>query len=441
MLAAYNTADPSMESSMEPEIGSQEVGAGGSERKATPFPLGLVEKVSTYLSVKAIKEVLLASSKLYQVMDRNAVIWKKLCNTQSSRKALGCSSLAYKQRIKEEYMMKRSWALKWNERAKTVKYSPSVEVTLIRIYNELVFTASNSPLVKIWDAGLNLLQTLEGHRGSVWALDYRDNLLVTGSTDRTIRVWDCFLGIAIHVLLGHTSTVRCIRIIEHYVISGSRDRTLRVWETKSGKCVHVLRGHRESVRTIDVSEAKGLLVSGSYDGSCILWNYRKGEGLRHIGGHSRRVYIVRIFKDLVFTGGQDRLLNVCKLDGSHASRMCGHDGTIFEIERDRDGHMYSVSSDGSLCKWNISRSKLVFKTNINMRATCFNITNNLVVVGGSRGVALYDAESGKYIRHVVEGVDCVHQIQASPSHLFIAYGANGETHLSALAYDTVGLKI
>ena len=71
---------------------------------------------------------------------------------------------------------------------------------------------------------------------------------MSGSTDRTLRVWDADSGDCTHVLYGHTSTVRCLALHGEKVVSGSRDGTLRVWDIIRGGCLHVLVGHNAAVR-------------------------------------------------------------------------------------------------------------------------------------------------------------------------------------------------
>jgi hypothetical protein len=93
-------------------------------------------------------------------------------------------------------------------------------------------------------------------------------VVVTGSCDRDVRVWNVKTGECTHVLHGHTSTIRCLKVLDGrpIAVSGSRDATLRVWDIENGRLVHLLVGHQHSVRCIEVSGNK--VVSGSYDATC-----------------------------------------------------------------------------------------------------------------------------------------------------------------------------
>ncbi|KAJ8297619.1 hypothetical protein KUTeg_024150 [Tegillarca granosa] len=56
------------------------------------------------------------------------------------------------------------------------------------------------------------LRTLVGHTGGVWSSQMAGNIVISGSTDRTLKVWNADTGQCIHTLYGHTSTVRCMHL-------------------------------------------------------------------------------------------------------------------------------------------------------------------------------------------------------------------------------------
>lgn len=119
--------------------------------------------------------------------------------------------------------------------------------------------------------------------------------VISGSTDRTLKVWNAETGQCIHTLYGHTSTVRCMHLHGNKVVSGSRDATLRVWQVDTGECLHVLVGHLAAVRCVQYDGK--LVVSGAYDYMVKVWNPEREECLHTLSGHTNRVYSlqVRIF--------------------------------------------------------------------------------------------------------------------------------------------------
>lgn len=401
------------------------------QRKDSPdansFPVELIEKISAHLPLHTLKEVMLASNKVCRAVETNALIWKKFCS-------LSLPLHSYKRMAKEEYVRRKTWTSGVGGIliSRAVKYAPNVEITQLRAGNGLLFSSSNSTSVKVWNYDLTLLQMLEGHKGSIWTMDYSSNRLATGSTDRTIRLWDCMVGVTLQIFIGHTSTIRCLKLTDSHLISGSRDKTVRVWNVKTGKCKYVLQGHSDSVRSIDISESKGLILSGSYDGSCILWSFLRGEALRKICLHSQRVYIVRIIREMIITGGHDRVLNVSSRSGLVASYR-EHHGTVFDV-RDGNGCFYSISCDGVLCKWSLYKARLLYKVCVGVPVVSFCLFNGLVVIGTQNRVCLYCGEDGRFIREIFRA-ECIYTVESSETHIFVGCKNKKATYLQMFSYD------
>lgn len=51
-----------------------------------------------------------------------------------------------------------------------------------------------------------------GHTGGVWSSQMSSKYIISGSTDRTLKVWNAETGHCEHTLYGHTSTVRCMHL-------------------------------------------------------------------------------------------------------------------------------------------------------------------------------------------------------------------------------------
>jgi WD40 repeat protein len=73
---------------------------------------------------------------------------------------------------------------------------------------------------------------MAGHHGSVLTLiGAKDGLILSGSADGTIRVWDSATGACLRTLVGHGGYVSSLAMLsDGRLISSSGDKTVRVWE-------------------------------------------------------------------------------------------------------------------------------------------------------------------------------------------------------------------
>lgn len=64
------------------------------------------------------------------------------------------------------------------------------------------------------------------------------------------------------------------------IVSGSFDETVRVWDVRSGKCLKVLPAHSDPVTSVDFNRDGSLIVSSSYDGLCRIWDAGTGHCMK-----------------------------------------------------------------------------------------------------------------------------------------------------------------
>ena len=91
---------------------------------------------------------------------------------------------------------------------------------------------------------------MQGHGNSVdsVACSPDGTLLITGSSDRTLRLWDSATGPSegLWSLVGHDYVRRIVRD-GHLAISGGDDDTLKLWDLEKGHLLRVLEGHSGTV--------------------------------------------------------------------------------------------------------------------------------------------------------------------------------------------------
>jgi GTPase SAR1 family protein len=122
---------------------------------------------------------------------------------------------------------------------------------------------------------------------------------LSGSDDRTLRLWDVESGRCLRVFEGHSDIVWSVAFSgdSRLALSGSADRTLRLWDVESGRCLRVFEGHSASVSSVAFSGDSRLALSGSDDNTARLWDVESGRCLRVFEGHSDTVWSVAFSGD------------------------------------------------------------------------------------------------------------------------------------------------
>ncbi|KAM0813110.1 putative F-box domain-containing protein [Seiridium cardinale] len=118
----------------------------------------------------------------------------------------------------------------------------------------------------------------EGHRECVYSLQYDSDYVVSGSRDKSIRIWNLKTRrLARKPLLGHIGSVLCLQFDsdpeEDLIVSGSSDSDVIIWKFSTGEKLQVLdKAHSESV--LNVKFDKRILVTCSKDRSIKIFNRR-----------------------------------------------------------------------------------------------------------------------------------------------------------------------
>jgi F-box and WD-40 domain protein CDC4 len=88
------------------------------------------------------------------------------------------------------------------------------------------------------------LATLKGHTQSIRAVTAHGNIVVSGSYDNDVNVWNLTDFSCKHTLKGHNNKVYCVALDteRNRCASGSLDATVRVWNMETGECIWTLEG-------------------------------------------------------------------------------------------------------------------------------------------------------------------------------------------------------
>ncbi|RJE26741.1 NACHT domain protein, partial [Aspergillus sclerotialis] len=203
---------------------------------------------------------------------------------------------------------------KWSAELQTLEgHSGIVNSVTFSPNGRLLASGSSDRTVRLWDPAAGVLQqTLEGHALPVSSVAFSPDgrLLASGSDDKTVRLWVPVTGALQRTLEGHLGRVNSVAFSPDgwLLASSSFDKTVRLWDTATGALQQTLEGDALPVSSVVFSPNGRLLASGSSDRTVRLWDTATGALQQTLEGHSRKAYSVNFSPDgrLLTSGSSDR---------------------------------------------------------------------------------------------------------------------------------------
>jgi WD40 repeat protein len=284
-----------------------------------------------------------------------------------------------------------------------------------------------------------LLRILEGHDGSVGAvaLTPGGRHVISGSTDRTLRVWDLQRGEVLRNLTGHSDNIYAVAVTPdgRYAVSGSKDQTLRVWDLQEGELLHTLEGHSGPIQSVALTSDGSRAVSASWDRTLKVWDLEGGRLIRSLEGHDGRVVAVAVSHDgqLAISGATDQMLKVWDLESGEVLRtLKGHGAAVWSVALTPDGrHAVSGSKDQTLKVWDLESGEAIHDLEGHTRRVqAVGVTNDgRHVISGSldRTLKVWNLEGGEAVRTLEGHTDRIYTLALTADGRHLVSGAGDRT--------------
>ena len=229
-------------------------------------------------------------------------------------------------------------------------------------------SGSDDRTLKLWEVETDrCVRTLEGHDGNVTSVAFSPDgrSALSGSWDNTLKLWELETGRCVRTFEGHEDYVGSVafRPDGRYALSGSSDGTLKLWEVETGRRVITCAGHEESVTSVDFSPDGRYALSGSWDNTLKLWEVETGRCVRTIEGHKSGVSSVSFSPDgrYALSGSWDKTLKLWEVETGRCVRTFeGRGGDVRFVAFCPDGrYALSGSMDNTLKLWEVETGRCV----------------------------------------------------------------------------------
>ncbi|CAH2072580.1 unnamed protein product [Thlaspi arvense] len=247
---------------------------------------------------------------------------------------------------------------------------------------QFLAVATNLEEVRVYDvATMSCSYVLAGHKEVVLSLDTcvsnsGNVLVVTGSKDKTVRLWNATSKSCIGVGTGHNGDILAVAFSKKshgFFVSGSGDQTLKVWsldgisedseEPINLKTRSVVAAHDKDINSVAVSSKDTLVCTGSEDRTASVWSLPDLVHVVTLKGHKRRIFSVEFshVDKCVMTASGDKTIKMWTMpDGSCLRTFEGHTSSVLRASFITEGAQFvSCGADGLLKLWNVQTGECI----------------------------------------------------------------------------------
>jgi WD40 repeat protein len=289
---------------------------------------------------------------------------------------------------------------------------------------------------------------LNGHEAVVTCVAFSPDgrFILSGSWDRSIRLWDATTGAPVRRFEARFSRVRLpvaellaaapagplpLLPVLHQkpqemdkvtslafsadgrrAVSGGYDNLVRLWDVGTGAELRWFEGHTEAISGVAFSPDGRQVLSAGWDNTLRLWDVDTGQEVRRFEGHTRAVTSVAFSPDgrRVLAGGWDHAVYLWDAQtGRSLHRLTGHKDMVNSVAFAPDGHhAVSGSSDNTLRLWDLDTGNVVrvFEGHTGKGCSVAFAPDGRRVVSSSggqdRSIRVWDVAGGREI-HKLEG--------------------------------------
>lgn len=227
--------------------------------------------------------------------------------------------------------------------------------------------------------------------GGAVAISRSGELVASGSTDNTVRIWRLANGGPPQVLRGHNTYIHLVSFSadEQSLISGDIGGTIIQWNVSDGKQLKKLVRPQELPVAIDPADMMVMLKTT--DKGAALWSLTDGNFRVKLGDQNNNISraIFSSNGEIVAVGSNDGTIRLWNRDGTFIRALSGGPkGEVGSVAFSRDGKIIAAGfSDGGIYLWRVADAELL---------TQFKHDKIVYSLSFSKGASLLASEGDDY---------------------------------------------
>ena len=180
----------------------------------------------------------------------------------------------YTAQLSQEVKVVKGLPAEWGARSRTVETKG--QPLALACWKDTIAVNSALYIIILNAITGSQVAVLSGHTNEVQSLTFSLDgaLLVSGSHDKTVKLWDLQTGGVIKTFCGHTGIVCSVSISPNNTIlaSGAWDKSIRLWGVSTGECLCVIDRHSKSVECVSFSPTNSQHLVSSSDHTIKQWD-------------------------------------------------------------------------------------------------------------------------------------------------------------------------
>lgn len=188
--------------------------------------------------------------------------------------------------------------------------------------DDWLVSAEQAGIVKYWQPNFNNVKSIQAHNDPVRDIAFAptDTKFVTAADDASLKIFDFAGGVEESVLTGHQWDAKCVdwHPTKGLLVSGSKDHQIKLWDPRTGRCLTTLHGHKNTVSKTLFEPTNGvLLASCARDQTARVFDIRMMRDVFLLRGHEKDISTLvwhPFHSNLLSTGGSEGSMHHYLLD-------------------------------------------------------------------------------------------------------------------------------